>query len=33
MIFNIVEDVSKWLKYIDKNKLFNENKYYNYYSN
>ena len=33
MIFNIVEDASKSLKYIDKNKLFNENEYYNYYSN
>ena len=33
MIFNIIEDEIKLLKYIDKNKLFNENKYYNYYSN
>ena len=33
MIFNIVEDETKALKYIDKNKLFNENEYYNYYSN
>ena len=33
MIFNIVEGESKSLKYIDENKLFNENEYYNYYSN
>ena len=33
MIFNIVEDESKSLKYIYENKLFNENEYYNYYSN
>ena len=32
MIFNIIEDEIKLLKYIDE-KLFNENKYYNYYSN
>ena len=33
MIFNKVEDETKLLKYLDKNKLFSENKYYNYYSN
>ena len=33
MLFNIVKDESNSLKYIDENKLFNENKYYNYYSN
>ena len=33
MLFNIVKEETKPLKYIDENKLFNENKYYNYYSN
>ena len=33
MIFNKVEDETKSLKYIDENKLFNENEHYNYYSN